>query len=108
MRGITRIIGISFSLMLIVAYNDCGKYQFSSAPQNNGLNGVDGIPPNGGVPITPPTLFNSSNCTLTYPYSSSTPATDISFNEARILDAFTPSESVQVSGSNIAVWYSDE
>ena len=95
-----RILFAAIMAPLLFGYNNCGKYNFTSSP-------VNGLNISNGIPSTPPTIFSSSNCT-SYPYSSSTAATDISFNEARILDAYTPSETVSVSGQNIAIWYSDE
>src|SRR5438132_3824061 len=51
----------------------------------------------------------ASSCGIGYPFKSSDPRTDVSFNESEVLRAFSPQQSVNATpGLTIKVWYNDE
>jgi hypothetical protein len=59
--------------------------------------------------VQPPENFSSSNCNLTYPFSSATPASNVVFNESDVLYAFSPQGNVVATpGLTVSVWYIDE
>src|SRR5207247_2002975 len=50
-----------------------------------------------------------SSCVIGYPFKSSDPRTDVSFNESAVLRAFSPQQIVNATpGLSIKVWYNDE
>lgn len=90
---------------LVLCYNDCGKYSFSAGQDSTAAEGFPGP----GIPSTPPVPFDSTNCSIAYPFQSSNPATNIGFNESGVLVAFTPGGIVSIApGNSIALWYGDE
>ena len=51
----------------------------------------------------------ASSCVIGYPFKSSDPRTDVSFNESEVLRAFSPQQTVNATpGLSIKVWYNDE
>ena len=79
---------------------NCNNVNFSSG--GNNIEQIDGLP-------TTPTDFSQSNCTLQYPYQSSTPATNVAFNESRIMAAFSAENDIDPNlGLTINIWYGDE
>ena len=58
---------------------------------------------------SPAHAASGASCVIGYPFQSSDPRTNVSFNESEVLRGFSPQQSVNATpGLTIKVWYSDE
>ncbi len=111
-----KLVNAAFLVGVFTLFQNCDKVNFAASTAGPSANNITG-PVGGGAPIPPvapaangnppiPTDFAQTNCTIPYPYSTSTPATNVPFNETKVLAAF--SYVYAAAGPTVNVYYGDE